>query len=85
MVLFVVVFLVLKNYCYYEKIDSKFLVFGHSYLVCVIDFKVIEKKKRVNTYMVQEEVYAMIRFVTLENLFKVISTEKFDFFDIVRT
>lgn len=35
--------------------------------------------------MVQEEVYAMIRFVTLENLFKVISTEKYDFFDIVRT
>ncbi len=58
MVLIMILFLVLKGY--YEIIDLKFLVSGHSYMPCDRDFDVIEKRKRVSKCMVPEEVQEMV-------------------------
>ncbi len=77
-----VILLVLKGY--YEIIDLKFLVSGHSYMPFDRDFGVIEKRKRVSKCMVPEEVQEMVKSARLDTLFQVIPMEKGDFFDVGR-
>lgn len=82
MILMVLIYLVAKKY--FNTIDLKFLVSGHSYMPCDRDFGIIEKRKKVCPTMVPEEVAAMIREAKHFQPFNVIMMTADDFYDFAK-
>lgn len=82
MVLMTLIWVVAMNY--FEKVDLKFLVSGHSYMPCDRDFGIIEKRKKVCKTMVPGEVADMIRDAKSTQPFQVVNMGPADFKDIAR-
>ncbi|KAF6212564.1 hypothetical protein GE061_013089 [Apolygus lucorum] len=82
MVLMTLILVVAMNY--FEKVDLKFLVSGHSNKPCDRDFGIIEKRKKVCKTMVPGEVADMIRDAKSTQPFQVVNMGPADFKDVAR-
>lgn len=78
----VLIYAVAKKY--FDTIDLKFLVSGHSYMPCDRDFGIIEKRKKVCSTMVPEEVASMVRDAKHFQPFNVVMMTSDDFYDFAK-
>lgn len=76
------IYIVTKKYI--DTIELKFLVSGHSYMPCDRDFGIIEKRKKICSTMVPEEVAAMIRDAKHFQPFNVVMMTSDDFYDFAK-
>ncbi|KAJ8967796.1 hypothetical protein NQ317_012692 [Molorchus minor] len=79
MMLFLWIYLVANGY--YQEINHKFLVSGHSFLSCDRDFAQIEKRKRLEKCEVPFDLLRLIATATPNNPFIVTMMDSEDFFD----
>lgn len=82
MILLVLIYAVAKKY--FDTIDLKFLVSRHSHMPCDRDFGIIEKRKKVCSRMVPEEVAAMVRDAKHFHQFNVVMMTSDDFYDFAK-
>ncbi|KAL4090146.1 hypothetical protein QTP88_025045 [Uroleucon formosanum] len=81
-ILIVLIYAIAKKY--FDTIDLKFLVSGHSYMPCDRDFGIIEKRKKVCSTMVPEEVASMVRDAKHFQPFNVVMMTSDDFYDFAK-
>lgn len=79
MLVFAMFYLVASGW--FESIECRFLVSGHSFMPCDQDFAMIEKRKRRVAAMVPAEIKEMIQSSKLNNPFDVVDIEDGDIID----
>lgn len=79
MMLFLCIYLVAKGY--FEEVEQKYLVSGHSFLSCDRDFAQIEKRKRLEKCEVPMDLVQLMVTATPKNPFMVTLMQPDDFFD----
>lgn len=78
-ILFMLMFLVYTGT--YDIIEQKFLVTGHSFLPCDRDFAIIEKRKRVCSAYVPEDLHKVVKSACHTNKFNVVDMTEQPFLD----
>lgn len=79
MLVFAMFYLVASGW--FESIECRFLVSGHSFMPCDQDFAMIEKRKKRVAAMVPTEIKEMIQSSKLNNPFEVVDIEDGDIID----
>lgn len=79
--MFIFLWLYLISNGYFQEINQKFLVKGHTYMQCDRDFALIEKKKRVEKCEVPKDLVSMIIQSNHKHPFLVTLMQDDDFFD----
>lgn len=79
MLIFAMLYLVASGW--FESIECRFLVSGHSFMPCDQDFAMIEKRKKKVASMVSSDIKELIQSSKLSNPFKVVDIEDGDIID----
>lgn len=79
MILMAIIYLIKKQF--FESIEIKYLVSGHSFMNCDRDFGLIEKRRRTSRAMIPSELEDVVRTARINNPFNVISMKKDEFID----
>jgi len=79
MLVFAMFYLVKSGW--FESIECRFLVSGHSFMPCDQDFAMIEKRKKRFSAMVPTEIKELIQSSKLNNPFEVVDIEDGDIID----
>lgn len=79
MLLFLWIYLITNGY--FQEINQKFLVSGHSFLSCDRDFAQIEKRRRLEKCEVPLDLVRLISTATPQNPFHILMMTTEDFFD----
>ncbi|KAL4126288.1 hypothetical protein QTP88_010510 [Uroleucon formosanum] len=80
--MFVLAMIYLVANGWYNSVECRFLVSGHSFMPCDQDFAVIEKRKKLVNAMVPSEIEEMIKTSKLTTPFTVVDIEDGDIFDL---
>ena len=80
--MFVLAMIYLVANGWYDSVECRFLVSGHSFMPCDQDFAVIENRKKLVNAMVPSEIKEMIKTLKLTIPFTVVDIEDGDIFGL---